>query len=127
MIVPYSHKSHYEMVKSWLAYRKMAPPEQRLFSTTGFVVDDTAIGFLMCTNSRQFYIDHIVANPKRSKSDRDKALRFLFKALEETAREAGALLVVVLANLPTMTRRISEMGYTKGGEYSLFFKQLGMK
>ena len=115
------------MVKSWLAHRKMAPPEQRLFSSTGFVVDDTAIGFLMVTNSKQMYIDHIVANPARSSKERDEALKTLFHALEVAAREAGALLVTVLANLPVMSERLSKVGYHKHGDYSLYYKQLGLK
>lgn len=126
VVETYSNARHYEMVCRWLAHRGMPNPDKRLFSPTGFVVDETAVGFVMLTNSRQMYIDHIAADPTKTPKQRDVALCFLIKALEDIARSHGAILVTVLANLPAMKKRFEKLGYLKHGDYTLYFKQLGL-
>ena len=124
MITPYTHEKHYEPLKKWLAHRGIKIPPRAMFSDFGYCVNDTAIGFLFKTNSRQAFIDNIAANPEKSKPERDLALRALYKELEDEARRCGYLLVTTLSNLETMKSRFENTGYRPFGTVTLFFKSL---
>lgn len=125
MITPYSHTMHYEMLKTWLTVRSMPTPEKDMFSDLGFCVDNTAIGFLFLTNSKQAYIDNIAANPEKSVNQRDRCINALINTLEAAARENGYKVVSVLANIPTMKKRFAWRGFRKHDDYSLFYKFIG--
>jgi len=125
MIVPYSHTMHYDLLKSWLAARGVEIPEKRMFSDYGFCVDNTAIGFIFFTNSKQAYIDNIAASPDKTENQRDKSLNVLINALELAAKENGYEMVSVLANIPSMKKRFAWRGFRKLNDYSLFYKFIG--
>jgi len=125
MIVPYSHTQHYELLKGWLASKGMGIPEKDMFSDLGFCVDNTAIGFLFLTNSKQAYIDNIAASPEKTEAQRDKCINALINVLESAALENGCKMISVLANIPTMKKRFAWRGFKKHNDYSLFYKFIG--
>lgn len=125
MIVPYSHTMHYDMLKSWLSSRGVDIPEKKMFSDHGYCVDNTAIGFIFFTNSKQAYIDNIAANPEKTEQQRDKCINALINTLETAAKENGYEMISVLANIPTMKKRFAWRGFRKHNDYSLFYKFIG--
>jgi len=122
MIQRYSHANHLPQLKLWLDHYNIALPQLELLSDRGFVSDDVAIGFLVTTNSRQYMIDHVVADPFVNKERRDAALNNLFRHLVEEASKMGAKMVTALAVLPQMKSRFEALGFMRHGTYDLYFK-----
>lgn len=122
MIERYNHGQHYFLVKKWLEAHGLKVPDKRLFYDFGLVVENAAIGFLCKTNSGGAWIDHVVADPVLDKKFRDEAINTLFVLLEKEAVDDGFVMVSALATLPAMRRRFERGGYSKHGEFGLYYK-----
>lgn len=121
----YIHEKHFPLLADWLSRYGIKVPPRELFSDLGVVVDGCAIGFLFKGgNSKTAYIDHVAADPGIEPGRRGNALDELFAYLEGSARRDGYVMVTALASLPTMRRRFEGRGYTRHGEYGLYFKLL---
>lgn len=124
-IDPYNHETHFPLLTDWLSRYGIKVPPRELFSDLGVVVDGCALGFLFeGGNSKTAYIDHVAADPGVTPAKRGLALDELFSYLEGAALRDGYVLVTALAQLPTMRKRFESRGYTRHGEYGLYFKLL---
>lgn len=120
----YNHDDHYIMLEKWLNAKTLTIPPKSFFSDCGICVNNIAIGFLFKTNSKQAYIDHVAADPNSSYEDRQEALDFLFKYLEDIASKEGYEIITGLARLPTMKTRFEDNNYKIHNDYTLYYKIL---
>lgn len=121
----YDHKRHAGVISKWLKAKNLTLPDERLLSPHGIIMNATAIGFLVKTDSKVAYIDHVATNPQATKEYRKESLDFLFKFLENEARRCGYLMVQALASLPIMRSRFENSEYSHYGEFGLYYKVLG--
>jgi hypothetical protein len=126
MIESYSNHKHYSMLVSWLKARGIAEPNASLFSNYGLVVDGIALGFLFKTNSKQAYIDQIATDPNSDPKGRDFALKVLIEELCSEAKQKGFKVITILASLDKMKTRLTELKFTRIGDYTLYFKNMGV-
>src|SRR6478609_4128412 len=89
MIEPFRYSQHAEMVSKWGDKYKFPLPPYQFLPNRGYVVDDTACGFLYNTDSRLGWIEWVFANPEKTAEERKRCLDILFKTLIETAKELG--------------------------------------
>lgn len=124
MIAKYEHDKHYTQLVDWLAHKNMPKPDPTFFSDCGYCIDGNAIGFLLKTNSRQCYLDHVAANPHVSREKRDLALNTLFHVIETKAKEEGFGLIIALSEIPSMKERLLDHSYRAYRDFTPFFKFL---
>lgn len=122
MIETFTFEKHWVKLKCWLNHWGLPIPDKKQLSEQGWCVDGIAIGFLVSTDSAQAYMDHVCSDPNSNKIKRDDALRTLFWKIEAEAKTDGNLLLVALAQLPAMRKRFEDAGYSKAGEYGVYFK-----
>lgn len=124
MIEVYEHSKHYLTICEWLAARGIPKPDRTLLSDTGIVVNRAAVGFLFMTNSKQCYLDHVAADPKASKEERDEALNILFDAIQDLAAADGYTVMIALSNLSPVNDRLTKHGFKTYKDFTLYYKLL---
>lgn len=125
MIEKFEYEKHGAMIGEWLKAKGLPLPEFKFLPDCGIVVDDTACGFLIKTNSCVAWIDNIVGNPAKTPEERDAALKLMVKELERIAKVLEFECVFVLANLETQKERLTALNYGYFGQYDVFAKMLG--
>ncbi len=96
----FEYKYHADMVRWWPAKHDFPLPGEDFLPDIGFIVDETACGFLYTTNSKLFFIEWVFANPQKDKELRTKALDQLFMLLQEKAHAMGAQAVLSASAIP---------------------------
>lgn len=120
----YDHSTHVARIQSWVQKHRIAMPERTLLSPNGYILDDTAVGWLFLTDSAVAFIDFVAANPEKTAEERDRAIRRLFAHLEGVALHQDRVIVRFMTNLPTMKSRAESLGYTPYGDFGVYGKIL---
>jgi hypothetical protein len=89
MIEMYDREKHLEMIGQWYDRRGQKRVLEYLYPPTGFVVPDTAAGFLAKTDSGFAIMENFISNPQAYEVDREVALKSIIFELEHVALEAG--------------------------------------
>jgi hypothetical protein len=84
-----------------------------MLPAVGFIVPDTAAGFLYRTDSAIAWIEWIVANPAAPKLQRSEALNLIISSLTEAARTMGFKAIFTSAHHPGLIGRFKEHGFTE--------------
>lgn len=111
--------THLELLGNWLRIRKQADDagDARLYPSTGFVVDQCAIGFLYATNAPHVgYLDGIVTDPAAPARRRHRALERLCRALVAEAESLGIRMLVGSTNVRGLTTICKRQGFITYGQ-----------
>lgn len=122
MIEKYEHGTHYDKLVVWCAHKGLPKPNPALLPWDGYCIDGIAMGFLLKTNSRQAFIDHVAADPEATPEERDKALNTLFSFLEDEAIAAGFAVTISYSNVPAIEKRLMARGYSAHKNFSILLK-----
>lgn len=120
-------ETHLPLLGSWLKQRGQANDagDARLYPSTGFVVDQCAIGFLYCTDAPLIgYLDGIVTDPAASARRRYAALTRLCTLLSEAADAKGIRQLVASTRVSGLLRICKRNGfrsYETGHEFIVRF------
>lgn len=98
-------------VNSWLEERKLPILYETFLPVTGFLVENTAVGFLYKTDSSLCWMEWIVTNPKSEKEARDVALDLVIESLLLEAKAWGAKAVFTSLNHPKLMERYKKHGF----------------
>lgn len=88
-IEKFDYDKHAVMVNTWGEKHDFPLPPKNFLSNVGFVVNETACGFLYTTNSDLAWIEWVFGNPEKTREERTLGIDLLMKLLEATAKEAG--------------------------------------
>lgn len=105
------YEEHSKEVAGWLKKHAFPLPHKEMLSDVGFIVDDTACGFLYTSNSSIGWVEWIFSNPRKDKKHRAEALDILFKLLEETARNLNITVLFSAAAQPAYQAVLERSGF----------------
>jgi hypothetical protein len=97
-------------------------PPPWAFSGIGWVVDDTAAGFLYLTNSKVAYLDCFVSNPNAPKEQRHNAFEEIVSTLLRDADRCGVKLIVCQTKHKAIERLTEKFGFKGTGEERVYSK-----
>jgi hypothetical protein len=120
----YEPAKHRALVEGWLRERGMPVPEPEMFPPFGVVVDGCVAGFLLCTDSKQCFIDQVVGDPSANPFVRKAAGQVLVACLEVFASERGYWVVSALGGNVATRRHLVERGFEPYAEFGLYIKRL---
>lgn len=114
----------YGQVMGWAADMEVGCPSLDALSDIGFIVDDTAVGFLYLTNSSVGLLEGFMANPKSDKNDRDSAINWITLNLLDVAKVKGVKLLKCETKLETVISRAFNFGFKEIGQFRVLLKEL---
>ena len=117
------NKTDFNEISTWFQDRKIAIQEDYL-SKTGFIVPDTAAGFLYRTDANFCIFECFIGNPKKTSEERDAALNSIVAALIGEAKEMGFKEVYGFATSQSMIRRGFEQGFKQLETCTMIVKDL---
>lgn len=124
MIERYTHEKHKAILDKWLLTYGIPAIEDEFMFDHGYCVDNQAIAFLVETNGKIAFIDHLAADPELKPHQRDEVVTAVLRKIEEVAKEKGYWMLQILTSLPSMKLRVERLGYNHFGAYSLHYKTL---
>lgn len=98
-------------VNSWLEERKLPILHQTFLPLTGFIVENTAVGFLYKSDSSICWIEWLVSNSKVDKEIRSAALDLVIDNLLSEAKAWGAKAVFTSVDNPKLLERYKKHGF----------------
>ncbi len=107
---PYT-PSDLEQVNSWLIQRELPTFQDHFLPKTGFIIENTAVGFLYKTDSSFCWLEWVVTNPKANSTDRNKALDLIVSKLLEEAKSSGFKIVFTSLQDTGLIERYSKHGF----------------
>lgn len=120
MIRVYNSKD-YDAIKIWFKGRNQPCPKPEMLSSTGFIVENIAAGFLYTTNSSLCWIENLVGNPFVAKEFRNVALEEIVEAL---IKEAKGKAIVCFSSVPAIFKRAQNHGFQiHEKQYTLMTKE----
>lgn len=111
-------------VKKWHEDRGINCPDLSYFPPTGFIIDDIAAGFILYTDSGIALIDGYISNPNCKKSEREKALNLITRALIESAKKKGCNVIKCDTKLDCIKIRATKHGFKSLGVYESFAMEI---
>ena len=93
-VVPFNYEQHIEIVNSWGEKHQFHLPPKDALPKTGFMVNNTACGFLYQTDSVIGIFEWVFADPSKTKEERNQAIDKLFEVAEVVAKVKGIKMVL---------------------------------
>jgi hypothetical protein len=122
-VEPWNPDIHLPLLEGWF-FRHGKPPhagDARLYPSTGFLVDQCAVGFLFTTNAPLVgYLDGFVTDPAVSGRRRLRAMERVVSCLEDEAKKHGIELLFAATNvrgLVALGHRAGFASYGTGFDY----------
>lgn len=115
---------HYPELCEWFKARKLPPPTFKQLPVNGFIIPDTAAGFVYLTDSEVAILDCFISNPLSTEVNRDIALDLIVKHLESCACVHGAKILICNSQIKAIEDRALSHGFTSTGHYMSFSKGL---
>lgn len=112
MIRRYTSKD-YDVIANWYIQRKLTPPQPRMLSDMGFIVDNRVVGWLYLTNSNTAFIEWVIARPKTTAYLRRESLAKLVGVLVDTASMLGYDIIFGMSSHPGIGREAKKLGLVK--------------
>lgn len=100
-----------EQINHWLELREWPQFEAHVLPKTGFIIKDTAVGFLYKTDSSFCLMEWLVTNPLKSSEERDKALNQVIEALVQNAKDSGFKLIFSSLSDQGLVKRYTNSGF----------------
>lgn len=108
----FDSKKHYESMRAWMQQRGFSAPPVDILPEDGFVVDDTAMGFLYTTTSgKMSFAEWITSNSEKSKEDRANALDSLMCLLINFAKAKGMIAVFSYSKMDAFSVILERNGF----------------
>ncbi len=129
-IHPWDASVHLPVVESWLAQRGIEhePAATDLFPPTGFVVDDTLVGFMYRTDAPGVgYLDSFAANPTKRRDEVRRAMIVLVARLQEAARAKGVRLLCGSTAVPSILEACEALGWSSSERRNATFVSISLK
>lgn len=121
-VVFFDKEKHYPLMLLWWDERKFPATPIPLLPRTGVVIEKKGTpicaGFVYYTDSGFAMVDHLVADKRAFKADRDEAVDLVIDTLVKLAKENGFLVVSAATNLPHLKERYEEHGF-KGADMNM--------
>lgn len=112
-------------MESWYKDRGLPIPPINLLPEVGFIVDDTAAGFLYITGGNQLgFMDGFITSQQASYIDRQKGLDVVTKALIDEAKERKVLKLLAFTTAQVIFDRAITNGFDFVDKYFLLSKSL---
>lgn len=124
LVESFNHEKHSDMLKRWLDYYELPLPSKASFSDVGFVVDNTALGFLYTTNSSKAYFDHVASDPYSKKDARGEALDRLIEVLIAEASKRNVEVLQVITRGPLAIRLVKDHSFQLHEVFPLLYRSL---
>lgn len=107
----FDYDKHHEMVSKWLEKHSFPLPPKDYLPSVGFVVNDTACGFLYISNSKLGWIEWVFADPLKSLEERQRALDTLFALLYLKAQEFEIEALFSSSSIPAYEAVLTRNGF----------------
>lgn len=123
IVARWDPEAHIPLLAEWFRRhgKTWTTGDANLYPSTGFVVDQCAVGFLYTTNAPLVgYLDGFVTDPSATVRRRHRATKRLCEALTDEARAHGISLLCAATNVPGLVgigRRVGFESYGSGYEY----------
>jgi hypothetical protein len=117
-------KGRYQMVREWYHARKLTPPDDKTFPTTGAIVPDVAAGFIYCTDGPFAILEGLVTNPLAPKGKRVRAVAQVVRRLVELARGRGYTKIIGFTKLGCVEAHALKTGFKALGAFTLLGRDL---
>lgn len=111
MAYKFDYNEHAKLVEKWPEKHNFPLPPPEFLPDVGFIVDDTACGFLYISNSKIGWVEWVYSNPEKPKEQRADALDMLFKLLEITAKELGIRVLFSASAIPAYKSILERNGF----------------
>lgn len=116
-IRPFDPTTDLQLVEGWLDRRHVAHARGRadLLPPTGFVVDESLVGFLFRTDAPGVaYLDCFASDPSSDKERVRRAMIVLVARLQEEARASGVRMLHGSTAIPSILQACQANGWTVG-------------
>lgn len=122
----FDYQKHAALVTSWGKKHNFPLLPKEFLPNIGFMVGDTACGFLYSTNSAMGWVEWVFTNPEKSKEERKEAINMLFDLIEVAAQELKVKALFSAAANPAYAQILKRHGFEKTDENVIHFvKNLG--
>lgn len=101
----------YEIVNKWGKEKGFPMPPKDCLSDIGFMVGESACGFLYVTNSKIGWVEWVFSNPWEPEDKRVECIDMLFKLTEMTARELGLKVLFSSSGIPHYSGVLKRNGF----------------
>jgi hypothetical protein len=105
------YKEDLGQINGWLEARGWPVLTESVLPRTGFIVDETAVGFLYKTDSSLCWMEWLVTNPSAPSEHRDKALDGVIEHLTSEAKMWGARAVFTSVSDAGLIERYKKHGF----------------
>jgi hypothetical protein len=106
-------EKHADLIAGWIRARGLGDPLDAfaMLPPTGFVVADTAAGWLYRTDAAQCFLTGIIADPAATKAPRASAIDAVLELLRAEARDLGYTAIAGAPSIPSLISRFEAHGY----------------
>lgn len=121
----YDPAIHHSQICSWLrkrGFEHVIPLED--YPEDGFVVDATACGFLIKTNTRTAIVDYIITNSDANAFARGRAVKNIARQIIATAKNLGFKYIKCDSQIDTIVRLADSLGFNRVGSFQVLSKEL---
>lgn len=113
----------FDPIKYWYECHGQKMP--KFFPVEGLIVPDVAAVWIIRTDYRMMFIDPLISNPNRPRSDRDTEFAKLLKRVKKMADEEGYKQLVGLTKKQSVLNRGLDNGFKLVDEYNYLVYNLG--
>lgn len=114
----------YPQINKWFVERCGYEIPWEIIPKTGFLVDDTACGFIYLTNSKVAFLDLFVSNKNRPKEDRKRAIQLIVDKIIELAQSREVTMLMCNTKNEQIKQYAIANGFNCGGEYTSFARRI---
>lgn len=112
-VVAFDYEKHSAEVSRWGSQHSFPLPPKEMLPNTGFMVNETACGFLYSTNSSLAWLEWVFSNPEKSEHERQESLDILFQMIEATAKELDIKAVFSASAIPAYSKILLRNGFNE--------------
>ena len=111
-------------INKWNSLRGTIEFESSQLPVFGYIVEHTAVGFLMQTDTSNCIFDGFLTNPLAQGDLRHIALKEIIAALIDMAKMLKFKKIYAFTNEDSIVHRAFENSFVKSGEFRLLIKEL---
>ena len=114
----------YAILSQWLEGHSKPIFDKKLYSNSGFMVDEIVAGFLYKTNSSICFIENIISNPISEKNARRTAINTLFDEIIKEAKNEKFQMIFTAVILNSLHSSFIDAGFIDLPKDQLMFRSL---
>lgn len=126
-IFAFEYHKHASMVQSWMSKHAFPLPPPSYLPTRGYVVEDTASGFLYATDSAFGFVEWVATNPDKDKEERSQGVDLLMETITKEAKSLNMQALFSMSGVEAYKTILKRNGFQESDtNQSHFVKLLGV-